>query len=92
MIKSFKHKGLESFYLKGYTSKIQPSHERRLRMILVRLESAHKPEDMKLPGFDFHPLRGDLKDFYSVSVNKNWRIIFKFNETDAFDVDYIDYH
>lgn len=92
MIKSFKHKGLKNFYLKGDASKIQPSHERRLRMILARLESIHQPEDMKLPGFDFHPLRGELKDCYSVSVNKNWRIIFKFNEADAFDVDYIDYH
>lgn len=92
MIKSFRHKGLEKFYLTGNTSKIQHMHERRLRMILARLESIHKPEDMKLPGFDFHVLRGELKEYFSVSVNKNWRIIFKFDGTDAYDVDYIDYH
>lgn len=92
MIKSFKHKGLEVFYSKGHLTKIQPSHERRLKLILARLESIHRPEDMKLPGFDFHPLRGELKGFYSVSINKNWRIIFKFDGTDSFDVDYVDYH
>ncbi|TAK74241.1 MAG: peptidase [Gammaproteobacteria bacterium] len=92
MIKNFQHKGLEKFYLKGNVSKIQPMHERRLRMILSRLESIHKPEDMNLPGFNFHALRNDMKDYYSVSVNKNWRVIFKFDGVDAFDVDYIDYH
>ena len=61
-------------------------------MILARLESIHRPEDMKLPGFDFHPLRGELKGVYSVGINKNWRIIFKFDGTDSFDVDYVDYH
>lgn len=92
MIKSFSHKGLEKFYLTGNTAKIQPAHERRLRLILARLEVIHQPEDMKLPGFDFHPLRGEMKDYYSISVNKNWRIIFKFDGTDAYDVDYLDYH
>jgi proteic killer suppression protein len=92
MIKTFRHRGLEKFYSKGDMSKIQPSHERRLRMILARLESIYKPEDMALPGFDFHALRGDMKTYYSISVNKNWRIIFKFDGVDVFDVDYIDYH
>jgi proteic killer suppression protein len=92
MIRNFQHKGLERFYLTGSSAKIQPAYERRLRMILARLESIHKPEDMKLPGFDFHVLHGDMKDWYSVSVNKNWRIIFKFDGVDVYAVDYIDYH
>lgn len=92
MIKNFKHKGLEKFYLRGNASKIKPDHERRLRMILARLESIHKAEDMKLPGFDFHVLRGEMKEYFSVSVNKNWRIIFRFDGADVYDVDYLDYH
>jgi proteic killer suppression protein len=92
MIKSFRHKGLEKFYLKGNSTKIHPNHERRLRLILARLEAIHKPEDMRLPGFDFHILRGDKKEYFSVSVNKNWRLIFKFDGTDVYDVDYLDYH
>lgn len=92
MIKGFKHKGLEKFYLKGDISKIQQAQERRLRMILARLDAIHKPEDMRLPGFDFHKLCGDMKEYFSVSTNKNWRIIFKFDGADAYDVDYLDYH
>lgn len=92
MIKSFNHKGLEKFYLKGVASKIQSIHVKRLRLILARLESILKPEDMNLPGFDFHLLRGEMKDYFSVSVNKNWRVIFKFDGVDVFNVDYIDYH
>ena len=92
MIKNFSHKRLEQFYLKGTIAKILPAHERRLRMILGRLESIHKPEDMKLPGFDFHPLAGKMKECYSVRVNKNWRVTFKFDGIDAYAVDYLDYH
>lgn len=59
---------------------------------MARLDVIFKPEDMNLPGFDFHKLSGLMKNCYSVSVNKNWRIIFKFDGIDAYDVDYIDYH
>jgi len=92
MIKTFQHKGLEKFYLYGDASKIHVTHQKRLRLILARLESIHKPEDMKLPGFDFHSLLGDRKGYYSVSVNKNWRVIFRFDNADVYDVNYLDYH
>lgn len=92
MIKNFTHKGLQNFYLKGNAAGIQPTHKKRIGFILARLENIQRPEDMDLPGFDFHKLIGKLKDHYSVSVNKNWRIIFKFDGIDAYDVDYIDYH
>lgn len=92
MIKSFRHKGIEKFYLRGDLSKIQATHKKRLQMILARLESIHKPEDMRLPGFDFHGLRGDMKDYFSIRINKNWRLIFRFDGIDVCDVDYLDYH
>jgi proteic killer suppression protein len=92
VIKKILHKGLKKFYQTGSASGVQPAHKRRLQLILARLDASHKPEDMNLPGFDFHPLIGELKGYYSVSVNKNWRILFKFEGVDAIDVDYKDYH
>lgn len=92
MIKNFLHKGLKKLYTTGNASGIHQAHQKKLRLILVRLESIYKPEDMILPGFDFHKLGGDRKNEYAVSVNKNWRVVFKFDGVDAYDVDYIDYH
>jgi proteic killer suppression protein len=92
MIESFLHKGLKNFYSTGSLAGIRADHRKRLQLILARLDVIYKPEDMSLPGFDFHKLSGDMKEYYSVSVNKNWRIIFKFNGKDAYDVDYVDYH
>lgn len=91
MIKNFLHKGLKDFYEKGKTSGIQGIHQRKLLLILARLEAIHKPDDMNLPGFGFHKLIGDMKNHYAVSVNKNWRIVFQFDGKDAYNVDYIDY-
>lgn len=92
MIKNFLHKGLKNFYETGKTAGIQFAHAKKLEFILARLDAIHTPEDMNLPGWEFHKLRGDMKDFYAVSVNKNWRIVFKFNSKDAYDVNYTDYH
>ncbi|EKD74440.1 MAG: hypothetical protein ACD_44C00448G0001 [uncultured bacterium] len=92
MIKSFLHKGLKKLYSLGHKAGIDPTHERKLRLILSRLDSIHKPEDMNLPGFAFHRLMGSRKNQYSVKVDKNWRIVFKFDGVDVTDVDYIDYH
>jgi toxin HigB-1 len=92
MIKSFLHKGLKKFYSTGSVTDIQADHQKKLRLILARLDAAAKPEDMNLPGFKFHKLIGNMKDWYSIGVNKNWRIIFKFDNNDAYEVDYIDYH
>lgn len=93
MIRNPLHKGLRNFYATGSLGGVQPDQQKRLRMILVRLEASHKPEDMNLPGFKFHKLQGGvMKDYYSVSVNKNYRVIFKFEGDHACDIDYIDYH
>lgn len=92
MIKSWKHKGLKKFYETGSTPGIQPKQAQILQLLLFQLAAAIKPEDMNTPGNDFHQLSGNKKGFYAVKVNKNWRIIFQFEQQDAILVDYLDYH
>ena len=92
MIESWKHKGLKRFFDTGSTAGIQAKHKLRLTIILQRLSAATKPNDMDLPGMRFHSLQGKLKNFYSVSVSGNWRVIYSFEGKDAILVDYLDYH
>lgn len=92
MIKTWQHKGLQQFFETGRKSGIKTEHATRLKIILQRLNAAIQPEDMNTPGMRFHRLMGGLKGFYSITVNKNWRIIFKFEGQDAILVDYLDYH
>ena len=92
MIKTFKHKGLKKFFEQGSTSGINPEHESRLKRMLAYLDRAKYVEDMNLPGFKLHPLKGDKKDLWSVTVNGNWRLTFKFEKGDAYILDYQDYH
>lgn len=92
MIRSFKHKGLEKFFLKGNKSGIQPQHAERLRLILGRLSASTAPEDMNLPGLDLPQLKGDRKGTWAVKVSGNWRVTFSFIGKDANAVDYEDYH
>lgn len=92
MIKSFRHKGMEQFYETGSTRGIQASHVPKLRRQLARLDAAALPQDMNIPGWDLHPLKGDLKGHWSVKVNGNWRLTFMFDDGDAVLVNYQDYH
>ena len=92
MIKSFHHAGLEKFYRKDSKAGINPSHAKKLRKLLTALDAAARPEDMNVPGWDLHPLKGNLAGHWSVSVNGNWRMTFKFRGIDAEVVDYLDYH
>lgn len=92
MIKTWQHKGLKQFFLKGSRSGIIPEHALRLQMILQLLNAANHPKRLNLPGMRFHMLQGKLKGFFSVTVRANWRVIFKFEGEDAILVDYIDYH
>jgi proteic killer suppression protein len=92
MINSFRHKGLKLYYEKGDASKLQPQHVGKIRLILTRLEAAALPSEMQMPGYDLHQLSGKLKDFWSVKVNGNYRIIFRFDNRNVYDVDYLDYH
>ena len=92
MIKSFAHKGLEKFFRTGSKAGIQAQHAARLRLQLAMLDDAGAPEDMNAPGWRLHPLHGDLKSRWSVTVSGNWRLTFRFEGEDAILVDYQDYH
>ena len=92
MIKSFKHKGLQRFYATGSTAGIQNAHKNKLRMILVALDSSQEIDDMDIPAYRLHPLKGKMKGLWSVTVNGNWRITFKFENGNAHIVNYEDYH
>lgn len=92
MITSFRHAGLERFFLTGSKAGIQPSHARKLTEILSALDAATTPGEMGIPGWDLHPLKGNLSGHWSVKVNGNWRVTFRFHGEDAELVDYQDYH
>jgi proteic killer suppression protein len=92
VIRTFRHRGLEKFFKTGSKTGIQPAHEARLRIQLTALNLASTPLDMNRPGWDWHPLKGDLKGHWAVTVNRNWRLTFRFEGEDANLVDYRDYH
>lgn len=92
MIKSFKHKGLRSFFETGSLAGIQASHANRLRMQLAALDTAQTIEDMDVPGFRLHALKGDLMSIWSITVSGNWRVTFEFSDGNAYIVNYEDYH
>ena len=92
MVKSFRHKGLQRFFLDGTKKGIQPKHAEKLADILDTLDAASEIRDMRFPDSDLHLLKGNFRGFWSVRVSGNWRIVFRFENGDVFDVDYIDYH
>lgn len=92
MILNIKHKGLKLFYQKGDSSKLQPMHVKKIRLVLTRLDAAINPDDMNVPGYNLHQLTGDLYPSWSVKVDKNYRIVFRFEKDNVIDVDYLDYH
>lgn len=91
MIKSF-HKGLRQLFETGNASGVQVSHAKRLRLQLSALDTAQVIEDMDIPGFRRHPLKGTMKDRWSITVSGNWRITFEFEDGNAHVLDYEDYH
>ena len=92
MIISFKHKGLKLFFETGSTAGIQAKHKNKLNLLLGTLDSAETVQAMDVPGWELHPLKGDLSGHWSVKVNGNWRVTFKFENGHAEIVDYQDYH
>ena len=92
MIQSFRHKGLRRLYEEDDPRGVPAEHLTKLRNILARLDAAVSVEDMDLPGFNLHTLKGQLRGFMAVTVRANWRVIFRFVESNAFEVDYLDYH
>ncbi|MGA2230515.1 MAG: type II toxin-antitoxin system RelE/ParE family toxin [Tepidisphaeraceae bacterium] len=92
MIISFRHRGLKKLYEKGERRGIRPDLVDAVEDILARLDAARMPQALDLPGYRLHPLKGDLKGFWSVTVRANWRIIFRFEGEHAADVELTDYH
>jgi proteic killer suppression protein len=92
MIRNFQHKGLAALYHDDKTRGVHQAHVKRLRQILALLDSATTLADLDALGLRLHPLRGGLREFYSVTVSGNWRVIFRLENGDALDVDYLDYH
>jgi toxin HigB-1 len=92
MIRSFRHKGLKRLYECDDPRGVMAEHAEKLRDILERLEAAGTIADMDLPGFRLHALKGAAQGYWAVTVRANWRVVFRFADCDAFDVDYLDYH
>ncbi len=92
MIKSFRHKGLRRLYETGDTAGVQASHVKRLRFQLSALDTAGTIDDMDISGFRLHPLKGDMKGRWSITVNGNWRVTFEFKDGNACVLDYEDNH
>lgn len=92
MIKSFRHKGLRRLFETGVASGVQASHARRLRLQLAALDTARTVEDMDIPGFRLHALKGAMQGRWSITVSGNWRITFEFRDGNAYVLDYEDYH
>jgi proteic killer suppression protein len=92
MIKTFRHKGVQTFFETGSKAGIQPSHAPKLKRQLRRLDESGNASGMNVPGWKLHPLTGNLAGHYSVWVSGNWRLTFTFEGSDAVLVDYQDYH
>jgi proteic killer suppression protein len=92
VIKSFRHKGLRALFETGSAVGVQPSHAKRLRTQLAALDSAQAIDDMDIPGFRLHPLKGGMAGRWSIAVNGNWRVTFEFRDGNAYVLDYEDYH
>jgi proteic killer suppression protein len=92
MIQSIRHKGLRRLYEDDDPRGVAAEHVVKLRDILVRLDASGGVADMGVAGFKLHPLKGDRRGFWAITVRANWRVIFRFEDGDALDVDYVDYH
>jgi len=92
MILSFKHKGLKRLFEQDDRSQIAADLIPKVENILSTLDAAEAPQSLGLPGYRLHPLKGDLEGFWAVTVRSNWRIIFRFENGNAFDVELVDYH
>lgn len=92
VIKSFRHRGLRQLFEKGDRRKLHQDHVAKIERVLARLEEAVEVHNMDLPGYRLHQLKGDLQSRWSVSISGNWRITFRFEDGNAYEVDLVDYH
>jgi proteic killer suppression protein len=92
VIKTFRHRGLKRLFQQGDLSKVRADQAARIQDVLAHLDTAQHPSDVDLPGYRLHPLKGDLHGLWSVSISGNWRIVFRCEDGDVFEVDLVDYH
>jgi proteic killer suppression protein len=92
MIRSIRHKGLRRLYQDDDRRGVPAPDAQKLRDILARLDASSTVRDLDVPGFRLHPLKGEWRGYWAVTVRANWRVVFRFEEGDAFDVDFVDYH
>ena len=92
MIRSFRHRGLRQFYENDDPSRVAAALRSKVQRVLSGLDAAGSPQALDIPGYRLHPLKGSLAGFWSVTVSGNWRIVFRFEDGDAFDIDLLDYH
>ena len=92
MIRSFRHRGLKRLYDRDDPSRVAANLVERIALALADLDDATSPRDVDLPGYRLHPLKGNLKGLWSISISGNWRITFRFEDGDVYDVDLVDYH
>jgi len=92
MIRSFRHKGLLQLFEDDNPRGVSADHVRKIRQILALLDAATDLSGLDIPSYRLHPLKGDLKGFWSITVRANWRIVFRFVDGDILDVDLVDYH
>lgn len=92
VIRGFRHRALQRLFEQGDRAKVNAEHLEKIENILAVLDRAQAPDDMDLPGFRLHALKGDLKGFWAATVRANWRVIFRFEDGHATDVDLVDYH
>ena len=92
MIESFRHKGLKQLFEDDNPKGVSPEHVRKIRQILALLDAAQQVADLDYATFGLHPLKGDLEGLWSLTVRANWRIVFRFDDGKARDVDLVDYH
>lgn len=92
MIKSFRHRGLRRLHERGDPSKLKADQAERIAIALADLNAAKMPQDLDLPGYRLHPLKGEMKGLWSIWISANWRITFRFEDGDVHDVDLVDYH
>ena len=91
MIQKIRHKGLKKLYEDDSAAKVNPDHADKLRRILARLDAASEPQDLDLPGYRLHKLKGEYEGYWAVDVSGNWRVVFRFEGGHATDVDFVDY-
>jgi len=92
VIKSFRHRGLRRLHERGDPSKLKADQAERIAIALADLNAAKMPQDLDLPGYRLHPLKGEMKGLWSIWISANWRITFRFEDGDVHDVDLVDYH